>query len=308
MDDFTAELLRNAYAKKYGTNKDTTTEELDHISKGENKNSLKRFAGMGAGMSGASLASNAYRSGEIDGTKKMLHRTSKGNVASILENGIVAKAEPGELTRNGLAMDLASGNVDVKDLANKTYATNGRVHDLGVAQGRIINGLDSGKSLKVNMPLNEVNKRSVANPELMGAKNKKEFLAKKTDSVKKFKEMGGFSFADPDSRTFKSQTKGAFDTLGPKGTTVLEGSIDPKYIKGSKTYQKQTAKSVAEHVKKNPAMFAKGSAKALAGLGLAGLGVKAFYDGTRKVDTSQFKEKEANNRYLDIIEKIALEY
>lgn len=308
MDDFQAELLRNGFAKRYGTNKDTSPEELEHIQKGENKNLAKRLGGLYAGASGVALADSAYRSGQIDGTKKMYHRTGENNVKSILENGIVAKAEPGELTRSGLAMDLASGNINPKDLANKTYATNGKIHDAGVMLGRRVNGLSGGKSLKVNMPLNEVNSRSVANPELMGAKSKKDFLERKTDSIRKFKGQGGFSFVDENSPAFKKQTKDAYKTLGPTGTTVLEGSIDPKYIKGSKTYQKQTAKGVAEHIKKNPAMFAKGGAKALAGLGLAGLGAKALYEGSKKVDTSQFREREASNKYLDEIEKIALGY
>lgn len=64
---------------------------------------------------------------------------------------------------------------------------------------------------------------------------------------------------------------------------VLDGAVDPKYIKGSK-YVRPKGREVMEFIKANPGRFAKGALGAAAGLGLAAHGAYGLLNRNRAGD------------------------
>lgn len=239
----------------------------------------KRLGGYMLAVPGVGLIDKAYKSGNIDGVKKMYHLTNKENTKSILEEGIKAYNNPGNLTASGLRDAIVTGHIKPEDLANKAYLANNK---------RVINAIKQGKKqnlifdpqdvLKVNIPLDKLEKIKTNNPELLNANNAKEFLRNKKQVMQDFKNKGGFYFAQPTD----AQIKASFNMLSNKGTTTVNGDIASKYIKGSKNFEKNTIDKVLKHISKNPGKFAKGIGTLGAGAALTGTGIKLFADGMKK--------------------------
>lgn len=284
---------KKQYAKRFKTSPNKISDEdIKNIQKEDGKKGLKRMGGTYGLLGGGAMASNVHKSGKLDGVKKMSHITDAKNVDKIKREGLKGtKVDADSLTTRGLKGHMATGHIKPEDLKDKVYLANNMSTELGVRQGRAINGI-GGKAgkVKVNMPLKDLKKVERDNPELMGAKNLKEFKSKHREMTGKLRQMGNpFAHDLPDS-----QLKAVYNGLGRKGTTTVQGTIGTKYIKGSKDYQKNTVKNVARHIKENPKMFAKGLGQAgLAGALMAG-GGKLMYDGVKKskLDDIRAKAKE----------------
>lgn len=303
---------RKAYAKRFKTSpKNITDKDMENIHKEDGKKGLKRSVGFMGGATGASLGVKAYKSGEIDGVKKMSHITDAKNVDKIKREGLKGtKIDGDNLTMRALRAQVATGHVKPEDLKDKVYLANNANTELGIKQGRRMNGLggETGK-VKVNMPISHLKKVERDNPELLGAKNLKEFKAKHREMTGKLRQMGNpFAQDAPDA-----QLKAVWNGLSRKGTTTVQGTVGTKYIKGSKDYEKNTVKNVAKHIKENPKMFAKGVGKAGLAAGLIAGGGKLMYDGMKRTKLEDIKKQSKQEKkayysdyiYGQAIEKIA---
>ncbi|MGL5715943.1 MAG: DUF5661 family protein [Paraclostridium sp.] len=290
MNDNQKEILRKKYSKKFKVDESNLSDEdLQKINQSDAKKTLKRVGGLYAGATGASMIGKAHRSGDIDGVKKMYHLTSDKNVKDILEKGLKAPSNPGELTASGLHDSISTGHIKIEDLANKTYLANNKNTVNAIKTGKKMNGIsDIQKNLKVNMPLSELKGRITSNPEVLGAKNGKEFVNKKKQVMLDYKKNGGWYLNTPSD----SQLKASYKLLSDKGTTVIDGDVASKFIKGSKDFDKNTAKKVMKHIAENPGKFVKGTGTLGAGALVTGAGAKLLYDGMKKRTLDDIRENE----------------
>lgn len=304
------ENLRKKYAKRFKTSPSKISDkDMENIQKDDGIKGAKRSAGFVGGATGASLASKVHKSGKLDGVKKMSHITDANVVDKIKREGLKGtKIDENNLTMNALKAQIATGHIKPEDLKDKVYLANNMNTEMGIKNGRRMNGL-GGKTgkVKVNMPLKDLKKVEVDNPELLGAKNLNEFKTRHREVTSKIRQMGNPFAQDAPDAVLKQVYKG----LGRKGTTTVQGTVGTKYIKGSKDYQKNTVKNIAKHIKENPKMFAKGLGQAgVAGALMAG-GGKLMYDGIKKSKLEDIRSKASKQEkkayYMEAIYGEAME-
>ena len=262
---------KKTYAKRFKTAKsDISNKDIKKIQQNDQKQSLQRTGGIYGLAGGGAVATGAMKSGNVDGIKRMGHITDASRVDSIKKHGLKGtKLDDDVLTTRVLNEKIKNGTINAKDVKGKVYLANNLETELSIRGGKMQNGFtEKQKKVKVHMPLEEVKKRSTSNPELLGAKNGDEF-------VRKFRETNVFvPYND-------AQLKKVYKNLS-KGTTVIDGDVASKYIKGSKDYQRNTLKNVAKHIKNNPKAFAKGVGQLGAGGALMGASAVALSKGLKK--------------------------
>ena len=211
---------------------------------------------------------------KVIGLEEMFHNTDSPD--AVLKEGIKAKfaEDPNNLTNTVL------DDVSVREKKGKVYLGRRREVSENVGISRKMNTGRDGKTLKVNIPYEDLKKmKQVDNPELHGAKTFEEYLphAKKLAKDKLRKKFGGLideSVLDKlvDNYEFDKTMKENYKAINKEGTRVIEGDIDSKYIKGSKNYKKYGLRDFGKYVKNNPKRFfkasAKGGAKIISGVGL----------------------------------------
>ena len=262
---------KEAYAKRFKTDKSNiSNKDVAKIQQNDQKQGYQRAGGAYGVAGGGMLATGAIKSGNVDGIKRMGHITDASRVESIKKHGLKGtNLDDDVLTNRVLGHKVQNGTIDAKDVKGKVYLANNLETEMGIRAGKKANGFyEKQKKVKVHMPLEEVKKRSTSNPELLGAKNGKEF-------VRKFKETNKIVFHTDE------QLKNIYKNLS-KGTTVIDGDVASKYIKGSKDYQRNTLKNVAKHIKNNPKAFAKGVGQLGAGGALMGASAVALSKGLKK--------------------------
>lgn len=211
---------------------------------------------------------------KVIGLEEMFHNTDSPD--AVLKEGIKAKfsEDPNNLTNTVL------DDVSMKEKKGKVYLGRKKeVSDIVGLSRKQKTGRD-GKTLHVNIPYEDLKKmKQVDNPELHGAKTFEEYLphVKKLAKNKLKKEYGSLlneSELDKlvNNDDFTNQMRQNYEFVGKKGTKVIEGDIDSKYIKESKNYKKYGLKDWGKYIKNNPKRFlkasAKGGAKIIAGAGL----------------------------------------
>lgn len=237
-------------------------------------------AGLGAAGAGTIGLAKMDKS-ELTGRVKRYHATDEKNVNSIKESGLKASKANGE-TFTKKVLD----HIPDEELNNKVYLGKKKSVADAVGRGRKSRGYGKQKVVKVNMDYDEWKKlKKVKNPELLGAKNGEEYIR---ELMKRGKVQGfgkDFDALDPLTKeVLKTQGKATFETLGEKGTEVIEGDIASKFIKGGKGYEKNSLKKVAKYVKNNPKRFAKGAGKAALGVATVGTGLAVAAKGAKKKD------------------------
>ena len=211
--------------------------------------------GVGGIAGGGSIIKKTLDRGNLTGRETLYHSTEKGNVDSILRNGLQSSraSDPNNLTNKALR------HIDKSEIADKVYfGKNKAVTDSVARARRHYLGVDS-KTLKANVPSWKF--KETANPELLGAKNVKEFIEKRD-------KLGGAFRAIQNPVIKRNEDQVLYKVLGPKGTLTLQGNVGAEYFKDSKNYKKNSIKEISEFIKKNPKRFAKGVGGALAGAGL----------------------------------------
>ena len=257
----------------------------------------KILAGAGTAASGAALAKHTYDRGNLTGRETLYHNTRAEHVGSIKKNGL--KGQYALDKDKAFTPDLLN-HIDEKKLGNKVYF--GRNKTVAESVGSKViqeKGPHSRATLKAKVPTWKM--KEVDNPELLGAKNGREFMDKLIAEKKKngAKNLADLQLAMADEmpqvkKMLYAQGNAAHKTLGRKGTAVIEGDVAGKYFKGHKGYQKATIKEVGEFIKKNPKRFAKGVGQAVGGAALAGIGGAVLADGIKQKKAGKKSEKIAN--------------
>ena len=286
-----------------------TEEDIEKEAKESNKKHVdaddKMIAGAAVGGSGAALAKHTYDRGNITGRETLYHNTRKENVDSIKKNGLKGSKA---LDPNLAFTPDTLKHVSKDKLANKVYFGRKKSVAESVGAAAKIKDKENGKgdhireTMKAKVPTWKM--KEVDNPELLGAKNEKEYTNKFIEANRnKLKTEAKLSDKDIDMLKNSPESmelgKDVFKDFGRKGTAVIEGDVDGKYFKGHKGYQKATLKEVGEFIKNNPKRFAKGVAQAGAGAALIGAGGKIVYDA--------YKEKKAQKIANIILEEAGLE-
>jgi len=297
------EYTKKQLAKKWGVSVDEiSNKDLDYAEKEHNKKVAKGGAGIVGGAVGANVINKARQEGMLDGVVRRYHNTKKDNVSGIKEHGILSNKamDPDNLT------SMAAG-IGKEEQAGKTYMAKkkGVADGIGMRRDQIDNGRlmpdlfgakKTQETLKVNIPVKDYKgMHKVDNPELMGAKNAKEFqkiLQKKVDGNIMY--MG--------QKIPMNVARSGFNQLGPQ-TDVIQGDIASKYVKGGKGYEKQTLKGIGRFIKENPKHFAKGLGHVGLGAIPIAIGGKLLADSFKK--TKNPHHKEANEIIEECFEKIA---
>lgn len=222
----------------------------------------------GAAITAGALSSRKVR-GRLTGKVVRYHNTEAENVKSILEDGIKAsKAND----HNSYTRTILPHLKNDPSLDNLVYTSKNRLtaNDIGATramhkEGRIFPELKDikeillpkkSKTLKIELDYDKDVKgsRRIENPELLGAKNWKEYHARRPGIFKN-----------------EEQSRGVFKSLG-EGTHIFDHDIDPSKIVGGKGYKKRTIKDVERYIKNNPKRFMKGVAPVALGAGLLSAG------------------------------------
>lgn len=293
---------------KYKIKDDILDKELNDLGKVRNaanrlkkrvsKKMNKRLA-IASGVTiykGGKLISNSIN--EITGLERTYHNTERKNIDNILKEGIKSKyaADPENLTNSALVdidMDkkkdlvyLAKKKADADDIGRARREQSAEVITDPVTGRRRLNYAkkDTGKTLHVNIPYEDLKKMNlVENPELRGAKNKKEFRK----IYKKLIELGdGEELSEADKISSDDHYK-----FLKNDTYTIKGDIDPKYIKESKKYNKYKLRDFGKYVKNNPKRFIKGVGKASLGGGLISLGSIGLVKFGKKLIKNNKKEE-----------------
>ena len=171
------------YYGKYTGKAEKTVDELIL----EKKASINPLALAGAaGIAvGAGKVGNEFKKGNLTGRETVYHNTNRRNVKSIKENGILASKASDEdnLTHKGLG-DILSED----EMAGLTYVARNKMPALGIGLTSamydssdkncrnykdLLGAISDRKTLKANIPAWKMD--IVDNPELQGAKSRKEF-------------------------------------------------------------------------------------------------------------------------------------
>lgn len=232
-------ILRKLFSKK----KSTKIEE-----------GAKDVVGLGLVSSGAVLAKNANKNGEISGRVNLYHSINKKHVKSALKNGLDGKysKENSESLSNLVTRGKAS-----KDPRDIIYLAKDKdlARETSLSRFNKSKGEKPSTYLKLSIPYDELKKkRTYGNPEFDNFR-----------SFEEYRKRGGIKSA----AEFK-------DLSGEKSsrTVLIDGKLGAERIKGSKKYQKNSLKEIGKYIKKNPKRFAKGAGKVLVGAGSIMAGAK----------------------------------
>ena len=221
----------------------------------------KNVAGAGGIVVGGKILDDVYRKGELSGRVKLYHGTKKSAAEKIKEEGL----------KTIHALDEDNITSVVGDAAKKErliYLAKRRK----IALGHAIPHMDSGADIiRVSIPYEEYkNIEKALNPELGGAKNWKEF-AEMVKNEKAPNPFDNFHAIEAD-REINKFAKKKWDALsgaeGTSGSVNFKQDIHQKRIKGSKNFEKLSAKELKNYIKHNPKRFLKGAGKTIVGAGL----------------------------------------
>lgn len=237
---------------------------------------------VGGTVAGAgALGLSKIKTGRLTGKVTRYHDTEKKNVENILNEGLKAKyaEDPNNITNQVLK------DVDMSKKRGLVYTAKNKSVAKSVGQARQARKnpdpfkllfKPDHKVLKLEFDYDDLkNSERIANPELRGAKNAKEF----------YNKTKGFFNPDYDKLDplSKGQVNKAYHGLN-EGTHIFRGDIDPSHIVGGKGYKKRTMKQVAKYIKNNPKRFGKEAAKVVGSAALVGAGAKMLYDSAKKKD------------------------
>lgn len=194
----------------------------------------------------------------------LYHSTDIENVKSIYENGLLGKhaLDSNNLTNNVLI------DVPKKDLEGLVYLTRSKSLAKNFKYVKWVRGISKSphKILKIVIPYDDYKKLTIVdNPEVGSGEDL-------SDTYNRIKNRLKFKGKDFKSASIKEKILTYFyaRTLGRKTTVVVKGDIDPKYIKGSKSYKSKLFDK--EYLRNNKDKILKAAGSVALGSGLIGLG------------------------------------
>ena len=247
--------------------------------------------GVGAVGGGGLLVKKQFTGGNLTGRETAYHYTENKNVPSILAEGLKGS----KTNQKGTVVNEVLGkHISNSDLANKTYVAKKKAVAKSVETGKRLRNLymggpmaEPGTILKLNVPLWK--HKQVENPELMGAKNKSEFVDKITK-------------AKPQANTPIGKALAGMSYKGlSKETATVEGDISNKFIKNSPEYAKNSINEIKSFIKANPKRFAKGTTLAAAGTAIAAMGGKLIFGKTDKKLNKEAQMTKAQHTFNELI-------
>lgn len=251
-----------------------------YFSDQEDIEDTKRAIGGTAAGTGA-LGLTKTKTGRLTGKVTRYHDTEKKNIENILSEGLKAKyaEDPNNITNQVLKdvdMSKKKGLVYTAKKKKSTAKSVGQARQARKSKNSDLYNLlfkPDHKVLKLEFDYDDLkNSERIANPELRGAKNSKDFFNRASRGRGKYEKL------DPLSRKIVDKT---YDQLN-EGTHIFRGDIDPSHIVGGKGYKKRTIKQVAKYIKNNPKRFGKEAAKVVGSAALVGAGAKMLYDSAKK--------------------------
>lgn len=274
------------------------------------KESLKNTGIVTAGGAGVGLGATGigktYRDGLVDGRVKLYHNTPKENARNILSEGLKGRhgSDNNSFTKNIMR---AQGRENLSDFDNKVYLGRKRSVADGVGmkrsqvklhsqnpframaltpdQLRALNKAEN-ETLKASVPFEEFKRmKRVDNPELMGAKNKKEFIDKMKTQLRKNGKIL--------NKQEEAAISSGFKALG-KDTVTLSGDFGAKNFIGGSGYRKNSAKEILDYAVKNKGRMAKGVGLGLGSAALLGAGALAVGKGVKDNLKAEQEAKKKN--------------
>lgn len=278
------------------------------------KESLKHTATITAGGAGAGLGAvgvnKTYRDGLIDGRVKLYHNTTKENTKSILAEGLKGRHGTDENSFTKTIMK-SQGRDNMSDFDNKVYLARKKsvANGVGMKRSQIRMAKESpahamflspsdlsrlnkrdNDLLKASVPFEEFKRmKRVENPEVMGAKTKKEFVEK----MKQHYKSKGMDL----TKMQELELGSGFKALG-KDTVTLSGDFGAKNFVGGAGYKKNSAKEILDYAAKNKARALKGVGLGLGGAALIGTGAVAVGKGVKDNLDAKKRAKEKNKELV----------
>ena len=271
------ERKRKKMAKVYHTDVDNIRDDDIEAYYRDKKKKRGRALAAGVGFSaGTGLIGSTAANGYITGRHRLYHTTDADNVKKIKEEGLKAYGKHDReayVANNTLSQGRNLGFID-KEPDKAVYLTKNKqdasLHGVKRKAVQSAMGKQPKKQerMKVSIPHEQYKKMNfVDNPELLGAKSKKEFVNKRREMENIVDEV----MAKATGHDYSPQRKPLSDFVAGraykntvKNSRVVPHDISSKYIKGGKGYEKLSLKEIKEYMKKNPKRVAKG-------LGLYGL-------------------------------------
>ena len=229
------------------------------------------------GLSGLGILGSIKRN-KLTGLEKLHYSADSNFIDSIKNNGIKSEyaSNPNNITNTALKdipIDQKQGKVY---LAKKKHIAD----NVGSNRDKLKLKGHSGKSktLKVNIPYEDLKQMNIVdNPELLGAKNERDFVLKRyRKKLSKMSKEERHKLGKKDKKDLIKLIKKQYRGLNSDGTLTIQGDVSSKYIKGSKNYNKFGGKDFIRYVKNNPKRFGKESAKVIGGLSLVGSGIYLY--------------------------------
>ena len=231
-------------------------------------NTSKNIAGLGGIAVGGKILDDVYKKGELSGRIKLYHGTKKEAAEKIKEEGLK--------TIHALDKDNITSIVgDEAKEKQLVYLAKKRRIAAGHALPHMMAG-DKPGLIRVSIPYEEYKKmEKVANPEFGGAKNWQEY-AKMIKEGTAPNSLDNLHAVEPDSAISKFAKK-KWDSLsgteGTSGSVNFKQDIGPEKIKGSKKFEKLSAKELKNYIKNSPKRFLKGVGKTTVGVGATAGGI-----------------------------------
>ena len=237
--------------------------------------SLKRtglFLGGGLGtLSGLGLIDDAISSGDLTGRETLYHGTSEASASGILNDGLKPTTP-----ENGIRVNnLPEGEIRNSSYG-KAYATRNPEQARGYAiqtETAFGNPYSEGKVVKINAPTWKMNVFRDRFQDLPASD---------------LRRIMGFEDILSDEQV-KDLAKKSYEDI-----RAIEGGIPATYIRGSKSYVKNSIPEFLEYASKNKARIARGAGKLLLGTGVAGAGVFGLKKGVDNLILAQREYNENN--------------
>lgn len=230
---------------------------------------VKLIGGL-TGLAGISLLGSVNKR-KLTGLENFYHSTDSKNVDGIMKDGIKSEysVDPNNITNNILKDTPMNEKEGLIYLGRKKWVadTVGKSRDKKLGT--------TSKTLNINIPYKDFKKMIlVENPEIKGIKNSDEYIKmiyqQYLEKKKKNPNIKPLNINNPLTRL---KLKKAYYMLGDKGTSVVRGDIDSKFIENSNNYEKYDSSQFKDYIKNNPRRFGKEAAKIIGGTSLIGTGV-----------------------------------
>ena len=271
--------------KLFSNRKKNESDEKKKDKKKGGSSALEVIGGGAAGLVGLNQLDKAYRAGEVTGKVHMYHGTTKEAAESIKKEGLKGSyaLDPNSITNTEM------GNLGQRDGRKLIYLGKKRRPSIFMAINQKVMRGKTPAMINVAIPYEDLKKmkRVYDNPEFRAYKDKKDYVTRNEGQVR---GLGG-------NKHFLADYYDTFSgDKGTSGTAIFEGDIDSKYIKGSKNYQKNTIKDVANYIKKNPGRFLKGVGRTALGGSLIAGGVVLNSDKLKKKIKDKFQKNKENKK------------